>query len=76
MDWHTLAPWGVCYVCEVLLSCIKIVQARVSQTLLLCRVELNTQDGTSGGNSAEAEALIHAAQAIFALGGAHLLTPS
>ena len=34
------------------------------------RVDLHTQDGSTGRNSTEAEALIHAAQTIFGLGGA------
>ena len=44
-------------------------------TLFMCRVDLHTQDGTTGRNSAEAEALIHAAQTIFGLGGALLQLP-
>ena len=37
------------------------------------RVDLHTQEGSGGRNSAEAEALVQAAQTIFGLGGAPLL---
>ena len=39
-------------------------------------MDLHTQDGTTGRNSTEAEALIHAAQTIFGLGGALLHNPA
>ena len=75
MDRHTLDGTIRRFVCDAFVVMQHHASKGFKISVFLCRVELNTQDGTSGGNSAEAEALIHAAQAIFGLGGAQLLSP-